>query len=418
VIIPTHDRVDSLMRTVHAFDRQTVDPPEMEMIVVADGCSDSTERTFGSFAGRYRSRLLVQGGLGAAAARNAGAAVASGRVLLFMDDDIEPTPGLVAAHIRAHATGTERVVMGPYPPSLKGRSSFFRMHTRNWWQTTFAEVGRAGHRFHYRDLLSGNLSVRSELYRRLGGFDPVIRGAGGEDYEFGARVIEAGIDLVFAPDAEAVHHEHETMTLAGALRRATQEGRANVIIGRLHPIARYDLFAAFEDPQDQVLRRMRSLVFRRRWLGRMLAWLALSLLPVLERLKMRRRWRKVFGALHAYHYWRGVADEIGSEAALSAYMERAPVKPPAHDVDFVIDLAEEGMEAAERRLDAMRPACVRLRLGSEELGEIAPARLAEPLRGAHLRPVLVDKFTWPTVRALAVRASGLEAPRPLDARAP
>ena len=37
VIVPTHNRVESLLRTLAAFERQTFDRHEMELIVVADG---------------------------------------------------------------------------------------------------------------------------------------------------------------------------------------------------------------------------------------------------------------------------------------------------------------------------------------------------------------------------------------------
>ena len=48
VIIPTHNRIESLLRTLAAFERQTFDPKKMELVVVADGCVDSTVSTLRS----------------------------------------------------------------------------------------------------------------------------------------------------------------------------------------------------------------------------------------------------------------------------------------------------------------------------------------------------------------------------------
>ena len=398
VIIPTHNRVDSLMRTVRAFEAQDIDPGSLELIVVADGCTDDTERAFRSHRTRFRSRILPQEGLGAAAARNLGAQVAGGAILLFMDDDVEPLPGLVEAHLRAHQAQPGRVVLGPYPPSRQGPASFYHMRTRSWWESLFAQMAQTGHRFHYRDLVSGNVSIGARRYGDLGGFNPAIRGAGGEDYEFGARVIKAGIDIAFEPEARAVHHQHETMTLAGSLERAAQEGRANVIIGRLHPEVRADLFGEFTSSRVRYFRRVRFLAFRGRAVGRFLARLVLLGLPLLEALKMRQRWRKAVGAIHGYWYWRGVADEIGSRAALSEYMKRGPLRESGEVT--VLDLAD-GLEVAEAGLDVERPSSVRLRFGEQEVGLIEHEALAEPLRGSHLRPILATRFTFQIVRALA-----------------
>jgi glycosyltransferase involved in cell wall biosynthesis len=409
VIIPTHNRVESLLRTIRAFDRQNIDPDLMEIIVVADGCDDGTERVFDDHRTRYSSRVLVQHGQGAAAARNRGAEHATGSILLFMDDDIEPHPHLVEAHLRAHEASPGRVVLGPYPPSRQGLGTFYHMRVRSWWESLFTEMSRPGHRFHYRNLVSGNLSLSAELYRQLGGFDPAIQGAGGEDYEFGARVIKAGVQIAYEPQAQAVHHQHETMTLSGSLRRAQQEGRANVIIGRLHPELKAELFGDFHRSRERYFRHLRYVVFRGRISGLVLAWLTLRSLPMLEALKMRRRWRKAVGAIHGYWYWRGVADACGSEEEFAEYMEQVPVAEVETEVHEV-DLAD-GLEAVERHLDEQRPAGIQLRFGAYEVGSVLPVTLAEPLRAAHLRPMLAERFPFQMVLALAMRETTLASSR-------
>jgi len=53
----------------------------------------------------------------AAIARNTGAAIATGQLLLFLDDDIEALPPLVESHARVHRERPGSAVMGPYPPN-------------------------------------------------------------------------------------------------------------------------------------------------------------------------------------------------------------------------------------------------------------------------------------------------------------
>jgi len=412
VIIPTHDRVSCVMRTLRGLDAQTFPADQMELVVVADACTDSSAASVRGHRSSFPTLVVEQKCGGPGAARNAGALHARGPLFLFLDDDVEPKPNLVQAHVQAHEGRSRIAVMGPYPPSLRGRSSFFRMAVRNWWNGVFIEMGRPGHRFRYRDLISGNLSIASGLFEELGGFDETVGGAH-EDYELGVRLIKAGVQFVYVPAAIGWHHEHETMTMAGSFRRAKKEGHADVIIGRLHPEVRFDLFGAFEDSEDGYYRRLRYLLFLRPWLGKALARLAVGVLAILEGLRMRHRWRGLYGALFNYWYWRGVAEEIGSESALSRYVECAPVKPEATEENLVIDLTD-GLQPAEARLDAERPAGVSLRFGLQELGRIEPVRLAEPLRGAHLRPILAERFTWQTLQALAVRETALASVRSLS----
>lgn len=398
VVIPTHNRVQLLLRSITAFERQDLEPGSMELVVVADGCSDSTVSVVEGRAPALPTKTVVLDGRGPGAARNAGADVAEAPILLFVDDDIEPPPGFVQAHLRAHERQPGRIVMGPSTPSEVGRSAFFRMQVRSWWHAQFLEMARPGHRFTYRDVLSGNLSIAAAQFRALGGFDPSLRVH--EDFEFGTRAIEAGIQLHFETDAEAFHHEHETTTLDGILRRARDQGRSMVVIGRKHPPLRHDLFADLADSEDKHHRRLRWLLFKRPLLGSFLARLARASLPILELFRMRHRWRKVFGALFSYQYFSGVASELGSEAALSAYIERGPVSSEAMDTEPVLDL-EKGLESAERALNESRPESVRLRYGTYELGRIEPEPLTEPLRGGHLRPILAEKFATQILHALA-----------------
>jgi glycosyltransferase involved in cell wall biosynthesis len=104
IVIPTHNRRDSVERALRALTRQTYPLAASEVIVVADGCTDGTPEI--SRAGwPFPLRIMEEASRGPAAARNRGAAVATGELLIFLDDDIEVSPGFVAAHVRAHADG-------------------------------------------------------------------------------------------------------------------------------------------------------------------------------------------------------------------------------------------------------------------------------------------------------------------------
>src|SRR4051812_1096040 len=86
----------------------------LEIIVVVDGSSDGTEAALSLIACPFPRKLIVQPNLGLAAARNRGAAEATGDIILFLDDDMMAAPDLVRQHVRSHGDGA-KVVMGDIP---------------------------------------------------------------------------------------------------------------------------------------------------------------------------------------------------------------------------------------------------------------------------------------------------------------
>jgi glycosyltransferase involved in cell wall biosynthesis len=110
VIVRSKDEADRLKLALAALAVQTVRP---EVIVVNDGSTDHT----GDVLSNMQSVLpLVRidhpHPLGRAAASNAGAAIASGEVLLFIDGDVLAEPGLVASHLELHRVRRDQVARG------------------------------------------------------------------------------------------------------------------------------------------------------------------------------------------------------------------------------------------------------------------------------------------------------------------
>ncbi len=408
VIIPTHNRQASLLRTLRALAVQTLPADRIEVLVVADGCTDGTVDSLRRHAAPFALRVLEQPGRGAAAARNAGAAAATASLLLFIDDDVEPTPALVAAHARAHGAHADRVVLGPYPPVLPGRTDLFRTELRRWWQDHFTTAGQTGHRFTYRDLLSGNVSLSAKLYRRTGGFDPDFSAGAHEDWEFGVRLMEAGATFVFAADALGLHHEASDH--ARSLRRARQEGRGDVIITRRHPVLRPAAAVSYREWSGAWAEHWAPIiVFRLRWVAALLPAVLTPLLSPLERWHFRRGWRLVSHGLRSLSYWGGVRDELGTWKALAGFLQSGPARAEAGP-EATVDL-RPGLAAAEGRLDAERPAGARLCYGDLPIGRIPPEAGAERLRGVHLRPALVDRYPVAYLSALALERAMLHAPQ-------
>lgn len=103
VIIPAHNAASFLQQAVDSVLSQT--RPAREIIIVNDGSKDGTLEIARGNEGSHPSgtQILVidQKNAGVSAARNAGAARASGEYLAFMDADDLYLPGLLAAAEKA-----------------------------------------------------------------------------------------------------------------------------------------------------------------------------------------------------------------------------------------------------------------------------------------------------------------------------
>lgn len=413
IIIPTHNRSASVRRTLDALCRQNYPASQFEVRVVADGCVDNTVQMLQHYEAPFTLHIIQEGrpaegvGTGPPAARNAGAKKARGGLLLFLDDDVEPSPALVGEHVLAHENRKQGgVVVAPYPPAFP-KVGFLQMQLRAWWEGVFEAFSRPGHRFTYKDLLSGNLSIDAHLFARMGGFDEHPDIFSHEDYEFGVRLIKAGVPFASAPGALARHHE--VSDLHRVIRRKRREGVADVYLARLHPEISETLplvrpWLTGIGPQTTGI--LKRLAFTPSGVRETLFALLRNNLRLLERMRLRDEWNRFSALLQAYAYWCGVAESVKSHRTFNRLLadieKHIAATPPA--VPLQIDL-QLGIETAERRLDEERPSAAKLHVGPRAVGLIPAKPGAEPLKGAHLRPILATTLAVPFLEALALEGA-------------
>ncbi|ODP36475.1 glycosyltransferase family 2 protein [Sphingomonas turrisvirgatae] len=384
IVVPTHNRRDLMIQMLDALERQGADTPPFELIAVADGCRDGTATMLAAHPATFPIRVIELPGNGPAHARNAGAAASRADLLLFLDDDVLPLPGAVAAHWRAHRDQPGGAVVGPYPPAPHASEDIFRLRIRGWWTRHFAALASPGHRFGFRDLLTGNLSMSRALWDRVGGLDPQFARAR-EDLELGARLIAHGVAIRYAPDAFGWHHEHATSSLASACRRAFEEGRSDARMLLKHP----HLHGALDIARSAERRRRRLARFiltdRRATFLERLTPIARGALSLCRTLHFDTAYDRLFAQLHRYLYHRGAVAGVDGR-----WWKLASIARPDPAVPLVLDLGE-GIEHVEQSITAARPAAVRLLFNGAELGMLPEQAGAEPWHGRHLRPALVER---------------------------
>ncbi len=235
VVVPTHERRDAVARLLEALAAQTADAASFEVVVVADGSTDGTVELVEGFAAPYALRAAWQENAGRAAAANHAISLARAPLLVILDDDMVPAPGLLAAHLAAHDGRQTRFVMGPAPVRVPAGAHPFLRYMAATRNEHYARLAQPGHVFHVRELYSGNASVRRDVLLGVGGFDERYRTYGGEDVDLALRLQAAGVGLAF--DGAAVAGEAYEKTFAQLAADMIHEGRNAVMLAREHPQA-------------------------------------------------------------------------------------------------------------------------------------------------------------------------------------
>jgi len=233
----TYNRTHLLGRVLDACFEQTVSPDAYEVVLVDDGSYDATPAVIEAARARARCDFIVvrQANAGLARARNAGIARARGERIIFIDDDILPTPSFVAEHLRSHDRHPDAIVRG----AVINTESFDRLPVPVWTPANYS-----GNYF-----WTSNVSVSLGRLRAIGAFTETFREYGWEDIELGLRLRFAGVRSIFNRRAVVFHYKPRPKSgdLDGMLRQARAQARTAVQLRALHPHWRVVL-ATGDDP--------------------------------------------------------------------------------------------------------------------------------------------------------------------------
>src|SRR4029450_3547771 len=180
VVIPTCDRPLFLERALQSVCEQERLPEEI--IVVDDGAPYAALETRNAVEKfRRRALRLVSNtcSKGASGARNSGAALASGTVLAFLDDDDEWLPAYLSTPIRRFESEALDVMCTDLLYRYDDASERPGMNAPDALVVNAFPTRNPG-------LIGSNLIIRPALYRALGGFDESLRTS--EDMDFGIRL--------------------------------------------------------------------------------------------------------------------------------------------------------------------------------------------------------------------------------------
>lgn len=208
IAIPTYGRDEVLIDTIRACLHQR--EPAGEVIVI-----DQTPEHAPAVTEILR-RLHAEGRIlwerrstpSQPAALNHALRIATRPLVLFLDDDIVPSDGFIAAHAAAHAHHPDASAVvgqilqpGEAATALNGRPRVTGL--RADLDFPFSSDAPAW----VANVMSGNMSAKRDRALAVGGFDENFTGAVAYrfDTEFGRRLMAAGGRLLFEPAAGIRH---------------------------------------------------------------------------------------------------------------------------------------------------------------------------------------------------------------------
>lgn len=238
VLIGTRNRAEALRRCLASLRAQTTPPAE---VIVLDDASEAADvadvvRTSGLPGSRT---IRTERRHGVAAGRNLLMREATGDLFFVLDDDawlpdaqtFERLHGFCARHGDAAIVATRIVdhrggrtaMLAPFP------ASSIRRHPE-----LLFEAQRVSY------FLGGAHVVRRGAYDRVGGYDEGFV-FGEEELELSYRLLQAGMEIWYAPDME-VHHESMPSVLRTGANRASEalyHTRNRVVIAKRFLPIRY-----------------------------------------------------------------------------------------------------------------------------------------------------------------------------------
>ncbi len=219
IIVPTYRRPAQLAACLRAMARMDYPRGGFEVIVVDDGGQTIPEALIASFKDRLDVTVLAQEHAGPAAARNTGAAKATGQFLAFTDDDCLPAPDWLQALALCFERVPERAIGGRTVNALPGNpySTASQILIDYLYSYYNADPDQA------RFFASNNLALPAERFRAIGSFDGAWQRAAAEDRELCDRWLQQGLQMTYAQEV-IVYHEH-ALTLRTFLRQHFSYGR-------------------------------------------------------------------------------------------------------------------------------------------------------------------------------------------------
>ena len=244
VLIPTRDRGRMLERCLSTV-RGNTDYPDVEIVVVDHESTETRARkVLDGLTGEVNTRVIKFGGpFNFAAMINRAAEVATGEVLVLLNNDTEVIDNGWLTDLVAHVSRPEVGVVGALlvfgdgtiqhagvHPGVGGLMGHGHKHRPGNDPGYFARLLVA----HEVAAVTGAcLAIEAATWRQLGGLDEESLAVAYNDIDLCLKARQAGLRVIFTPHARLVHHESVSRGVDDdPTRRDRLEREAAIMRGR------------------------------------------------------------------------------------------------------------------------------------------------------------------------------------------
>jgi glycosyltransferase involved in cell wall biosynthesis len=324
-VIATHNRRDSLQRTLLALARQSLSPERFETLVICAGCTDGTVHMCHELSPDlpYRLRVIEQTSVVLAAARNRGVEEALAQLIFFVNDDVVPDPALLATHIRAHNARPNLVTFGPLLEPADQALNVWDEWEINATIEKYQAIARGASRATERQFSTGNAAVRKRHLIDAGGFHPDFRRA--EDRELAIRLSELELPFEYLPEARAFRSI--SRGFADWLKTPLQDAEDDVLMARAGYPQTLGLVAEeFSTRSLRVRALVRVCVGHRGRMGFVERSLQKRIAEANDQGQRGQTALNACGRLYYLRYYQQIATLLGGAKKLRAFLQTRDVK--------------------------------------------------------------------------------------------
>lgn len=205
IAIPTYCREQVLLDTLASVFATCPDAREVVVVDQSPSHEPAVAAALAQWAGEGRLRLYTQAP-GLPAARNRALRESTADVVVFLDDDVTVSPGLLDAYRAAFAADDVAAVGGrvrvPRDTPFPSRRDWPLIRDYH-----YLDVGGATPLANVASVRGCNHAVRRAAVLAIGGYDETYRGWLREETDCILRLLWAGHRVTFEPAADVLHHE-------------------------------------------------------------------------------------------------------------------------------------------------------------------------------------------------------------------
>ena len=200
VIVPVFNEATSLKNCLESLFKQEL--TDYEVLVIDDGSTDTTLESVLEFKTKKSLKILKQRHQGPGSARNLGAKEAEGKILVFIDADMEFEKNFIKKLVRPILEGK---TIGTF-----SKEEYLLNKENKWARFWNVNLGRSPEKMHkddYPDTQPVFRAILKSEFEKAGGFDTNIGYT--DDWSLSRKL---GVDAVNAPGAIFYHKNPERLS--------------------------------------------------------------------------------------------------------------------------------------------------------------------------------------------------------------